>query len=82
MYQKMAKTKKTTRYTRKMPRMMYMSRVLRAEMKKSAAAAAYLAQDTLPAAWYVATGGPAHTSADKWMPSDTVTSIHLESIHE
>ncbi len=38
MYQKTAKTKKTTKYTMKMPAMMYMSLVLRAEMKKSAAA--------------------------------------------
>ena len=38
MYQKMAKKKKTTRYTTKMPMTMYRSLVLRAEMKKSAAA--------------------------------------------
>ena len=37
MYQKMAKKKKTTRYTMKIPVTMYRSLVLRAEMKKSAA---------------------------------------------
>ena len=82
MYQKMAKKKKTTRYTKKIPMMMYRSRVLRADIKKSAVAAVPIKQleECLEFGYehsiryYTRTGGTPHC-CEGW------DATHLESTH-